>query len=172
MSTKSGTNEFHGQANYILRNEALNANTFGNNQNGVPRPAFKVNEWGGGIGGPIIKNKLFFFTSYDYLRNNRGTTTLYTVPTALQRTGNFSQTLIPNQAGQPVPVQLYNPYSVTQLGPDLYQRAIYPNATIPNVNPYVLKMMSFYPQPNRTPDDVYGTNNLSRPPFRLFVGTA
>jgi len=166
MSTKSGTNEFHGQANYILRNEALNANTFANNQIGAPRPAFKVNEWGGGIGGPILKNKLFFFTSYDYLRNNRGTTTLYSVPTALQKVGNFSQSFTPNQAGQPVPVQIFNPYSVTQLGPDLYQRAVYPNAIIPNPNPYVLKMMSYYPAPNRTPDDVYGSNNYIASPIQ------
>jgi len=56
MSTKSGTNQFHGQADYRLRNEALNANSNASNANGIARSAFKVNEVGGAVGGPIIKD--------------------------------------------------------------------------------------------------------------------
>src|SRR5581483_526856 len=56
--------------------------------------------------------------------------------------------------------QIFDPYNVTQLGPDLFQRAAIPNAIIPNPNPYALKMYSFYPAPNRTPDDVFNTNNF------------
>jgi hypothetical protein len=63
MSTKSGTNTYHGQADYTLRNEALNANNMYNNANGIKRPAFKVNEFGGAVGGPILKDKLFFCES-------------------------------------------------------------------------------------------------------------
>ena len=66
MSTKSGTNQFHGQGDYTLRNEALNANNMYNNANGISRPAFKVNEYGAAVGGPIIKDRLFFFSSYHY----------------------------------------------------------------------------------------------------------
>lgn len=160
MTVKSGTNSFHGQGSFQLRNEAFNANTFANNQTGVRRPPFKEDEIGVDVGGPILKNRLFFFTSYGYLRHNTGVVNLLNVPTALQRTGDFSQSLIPGLNGAPVPVQIYNPYSVTQLGPNLYQRAPYPNAIIPTTtNPYALKMMSNYPQPNRTPVDAYGDQN-------------
>ena len=160
MNTKSGTNEFHGQAAYTLRNEALNANSFENNARGIARTAFKVNEWGGAVTGPVIKNKLFFSSSYHYLQHNRGTLNLATVPTELERVGNFSQTRVFDQNGVPIPVQINNPYSVTQIGPQLYERAPFPNAIIPNPNPYALKMLSYYPLPNRTPDDARGVNNF------------
>ena len=55
LATKSGTNEYHGSAFYRLRNEALNANSFGNNARGIPRQPFKVNQYGATIGGPIRK---------------------------------------------------------------------------------------------------------------------
>jgi hypothetical protein len=161
MSTKSGTNQFHGQADYQLRNEALNANTNSNNANGVYRPAFKVHDMGGAIGGPIKKDKLFFFSSYHYLYHNRGNTSLLTVPTSLEAKGDFSQTMIRDASGQPVPAQIFDPYSITQLGPDLYERSIIPGAVVPNPNPYALKMYTFYPGPNRTPDDAFNTNNYT-----------
>ena len=63
--TKSGTNEFHGTAFEFYRDKSLNANTFFNNSLGRPRPALHVNQFGGNIGGPIIKNKAFFFFDYD-----------------------------------------------------------------------------------------------------------
>jgi hypothetical protein len=160
LTTKSGTNRFHGEAAYLLRNEALNANTNSNNANGLIRPAFKVNQFGGALSGPIIKNKLFFFTSYHYLRFNQGQNDLSTVPTDLERVGNFSKTLI-NVGGVATPAQVFNPMSVTMLATDLYQRAPFPNAIIPNPNPYAVHMYSFYPEPNRTPDDVYNTNNYA-----------
>jgi hypothetical protein len=160
FSTKSGTNQYHGQADYLLRNEALNGNTNSNNANGLPRTAFKVNQFGGAMTGPIIKNRLFFSSSYHFLMFNQGQNYLSTVPTALERVGNFSQTFI-QSGGAPVPAQVFNPFSVTQLATDLYQRAPYPNAIITNPNPYAIKMYSFYPLPNRAPDDVYNTNNYA-----------
>jgi hypothetical protein len=160
LSTKSGTNQYHGEGTYLLRNEALNANTNSNNANALKRSPFKVNQFGGAVSGPIIKDKLFFFSSYHYLRFNQGQNNLATVPTDLERVGNFSQTLI-NVAGTATPAQVFNPFSVTQINTDLYQRAPYPNAIIPNPNPYAVHMYSFYPHPNRTPDDVYNTNNFA-----------
>jgi len=160
MSTKSGTNQYHGQADYLLRNEALNGNSNSNNANLLPRTAFKVNQFGGAVTGPIVKNRLFFSSSYHFLMFNQGTNYLSTVPTALERTGNFSQTFI-QSGGVPVAAQVFNPFSVTQLATDLYQRAPFPNAIIANANPYAVKMYSFYPTPNRTPDDVYNTNNYA-----------
>jgi trimeric autotransporter adhesin len=160
LSTKSGTNQYHGEATYLLRNEGLNANTNSNNANSLTRSAFKVNQFGGAVSGPIIKDKLFFFSSYHYLRFNQGQNSLVTVPTDLERVGNFSKTFI-NLAGTATPAQVYNPFSVTQLNTDLYQRAAYPNAIIPNPNPYTVHMYSFYPEPNRTPDDAYNANNFA-----------
>jgi Carboxypeptidase regulatory-like domain len=161
ITSKSGTNQFHGQVSYLIRNEALNANTWGNNEQGIRRPAFKVNDFGGAISGPIHKDTLFFASSYHYLRFNQGQTYLETVPTDLERVGNFSQTLQQNANGVPVPAQLFNPFSVTQIGSNLYQRAPFPNAIIPNPNPYAKYIYSLYPEPNRTPDDIYNTNNFT-----------
>ena len=76
-----------------------------------------------------------------------------TVPTAAEATGRLQPDLHSDANGSPVPAQIFDPYNVTQLGPDLYQRAPIPNAIIPNPNQYALKMYSFYPAPNRTPDD-------------------
>jgi trimeric autotransporter adhesin len=156
--TKSGTNSYHGSAFYQLRNEDLNANTFGNNALGIVRPPFKVDYFGGTIGGPIIKNKVFFFVGYEGLTHNTAADWLDTVPTPLQKAGNFSQTLV-NVNGVPTPVQLFDPFNVTQTGPNLYQRAPIPNAIISNPNPYALKLYSYYPDPNRVPTDVYNANN-------------
>ncbi|RZU42397.1 TonB-dependent receptor [Edaphobacter modestus] len=161
INTKSGGNQFHGQASYMIRNEAFNANSPGNKAQGIRRPAFKVNDYGGALSGPIVRDKLFFSTSYHYLSFNQGQTYLQTVPTALERVGNFSQTYIQGANGQPVAAQIFDPYNVTQVGPNLYQRALIPNAIIPNPNPAALLMYSFYPLPNRTPDDVYNTNNYT-----------
>ena len=62
MSTKSGTNAFRGQGVYMIRHEGLDANTFSNNAQNIPKREFRVNDAGGSIGGPILRNKLFFFT--------------------------------------------------------------------------------------------------------------
>src|SRR6185369_8048506 len=160
MSTKSGTNQYHGQGAWDLRNEALNANTNSNNANGIRRSPFKVNEFGGSVTGPIIKDKLFFSSSYHFLMFNRGVTSLLSIPTDIERKGDFSKTFIRDANGSPVPAQIFDPFSVTQLGTDLYQRTAIPNAFIAQPNPYALKMYSFYPDPNRTPDDVFNTNNF------------
>jgi hypothetical protein len=160
MSTKSGTNAFHGSGAYMLRHEGLDANTFSNNAQGIPKREFRVHDSGGSLGGPIMKSKLFFFSSYHLLRNDQTSTNLSTVPTALERVGNFSQTKIRDESGNPVAARVFDPWNVTQLGPDLFQRREFPNAIIPNPDPYALRMYSFYPMPNRTPEDAFNTNNF------------
>jgi len=89
--TKSGTNEFHGSAFEFLRNDALNANTFFNKVDGLDRDVLKRNQYGGTLGGPIRRDKLFFFVGYQGQRlsssQNGGNTTLYT-PAELN--GDFS----------------------------------------------------------------------------------
>jgi hypothetical protein len=160
MSTKSGTNDFHGQATYRLRHDALNANTASNNANGIIKPDFRVDEIGGALGGPIVRDKLFFFSSYHYMHHDRESTSLLTVPTPLERVGNFSQTKI-NVGGAALPAMIFDPWNVTQIGPDQYERAPIPDAIIPNPDPHALYMYSFYPDPNRTPDDAWNTNNYT-----------
>ena len=167
LATKSGTNEFHASAFYRLRNEALNANTFGNNARGIPRQPFKVNQYGGTVGGPIIRNKLFFFTSYEGLRFKSSEDYFGTVPTERERQGDFSQTLV-NVSGVPRPLRLYDPFGVAQAGPNLYQRPEIPNAIIPRPNPFIVRLLSYYPLPNRRADDVYNTNNYFLRRLRTF----
>src|SRR5262245_3849375 len=90
MATRSGSNEFHGSLYEFLRNKVLNANTFFNNRAGVARPAFTQNQYGGRVGGPVKKDKTFFFFSYEGFRLRQGASYTYTVPTDAQRAGDFS----------------------------------------------------------------------------------
>ncbi len=92
VSTKSGTNQFHGDIFEFIRNDKLNANTWSNNLQGLPRADLRWNEFGGSIGGPIIRDKLFFFADYQGSRFDQpATPTPYTVFTAAERQGDFSQ---------------------------------------------------------------------------------
>jgi trimeric autotransporter adhesin len=159
MNTKSGTNSFNGTLGYQMRNENLDANTFSNNALKITKPEFRVHDLGGSFGGPIIRNKLFFFSSYHQLRHDNDQNIRSTVPTALERVGNFSQTFIRDESGNPIPARIFDPFNVVQEGPDLYRRVEIPNAIIPNPDPFAVRMLSFYPLPNRTPDDVFNLNN-------------
>jgi hypothetical protein len=90
MSTKSGTNVFHGEAYEYLRNTVLDANNYFSNQLGTGRQAWHQNQFGANLGGPIKKNKLFFFADYQGYRQTNGQPILVTVPTAAELTGDFS----------------------------------------------------------------------------------
>ena len=68
--TKSGTNNIHGDAFEFYRDKALNANSWENNQRGIPRRNYHFNQFGGNVGGPIVKDKVFFFFDYDGQRNS------------------------------------------------------------------------------------------------------
>ena len=72
LQIKSGTNSFHGSVFEFLRNDAFDANNFFNNRAGRAKPDFKQNQFGGTFGGPIIKDKTFFFGDYQGLRENAG----------------------------------------------------------------------------------------------------
>ncbi len=91
--TKSGTNQFHGTAYDYLRNDALNANTYFNNQQGLARAVLKRNQFGGTIGGPIKRDKLFFFFAYQGQRQTALDAGLgkVTTFTPLEAQGDFSQ---------------------------------------------------------------------------------
>ena len=104
---KSGTNQFHGSAYEFLRNSAMDANNYFSNLHGTPLPSFKRSQFGASLGGPVEipklydgKSKTFFFFSYEGLRQGTAAQLTATVPTALQRTGDFSQTV--NSTGHEV----------------------------------------------------------------------
>jgi hypothetical protein len=84
-TTKSGTNSFHGSAFEYLRNDVFNASDWASGQT-LP---LRWNQFGGSFGGPILKNKLFFFTDYQGLRRRRTASTVTTVPTAEERAGDL-----------------------------------------------------------------------------------
>lgn len=94
VQTRAGSNRFHGSAYEFLRNNRLDANTFFNNRSGVVKPAFRRNEFGGTLGGPIRKDRTFFFGDYQGIRLRQPRTVISTIPTLAQRqwiaTGDFS----------------------------------------------------------------------------------
>jgi hypothetical protein len=104
MASKSGTNAIHGGAYEYLRNKVLNANDFFNNRSGVARNAFTQNQYGATASGPIVRDKAFFFFSWENFGLRNGKPTLTTVPTAAMESGNFS--------GLP---PIYDPYTTCGL---------------------------------------------------------
>ena len=93
-SIKAGTNGFHGDVFEFFRNDKLNANQWSNNFIGTARPLLRWNVFGGTLGGPVIKNKLFFFIDYQGTRFDTPASGVgYTVLTAQERNGDFSQLL-------------------------------------------------------------------------------
>jgi hypothetical protein len=99
--TKSGTRDFHGEAEYFMRRNWLNSNNFFNNRNGVANPVYTYNTITYNVGGPIYiphvfnkdRQKLFFFWNQEYWPTKTDATGKVTVPTALERSGNFSQSV-------------------------------------------------------------------------------
>ncbi len=133
---KSGTNEFHGTAFEFFRNDKLNATPWEDNWLGVAKPTMRWNQFGGTAGGPIIKNKLFFFADYQGFRYDiPATTSATTVFTPAERTGNFSALLT-----APTPYALTNPFA---------NGAPFPGNVIPQslMSPVVAKLFasSLYP---------------------------
>jgi hypothetical protein len=91
LSTKSGTNDFHGTLYEFLRNRVLNANTFFSNRAGLARPPFTQNQYGGNLGGPIKRNKTFFFGSFEGFALRTATTYVLNAPTPKMLNGDFSE---------------------------------------------------------------------------------
>jgi hypothetical protein len=125
--TRSGGNEFHGTGYDYLRNRDLDARNF---FDGSSKPQFIRNQFGGALGGPIVKNSTFFFGSYEGLQENQGLTQLGTVPTAAVRGGDLSS----------LGTTVTNPYSGQP----------FPNNTIPAslISPNAADVLALFPQPN------------------------
>ena len=90
ITTRSGGNQFHGGVFYEGRNDKLNANNFFNNAAGIAKPPLRRNDWGYYVGGPIKKDKLFFWWNQEWNRDVRGVLVDTCVPTAAERGGDFS----------------------------------------------------------------------------------
>jgi hypothetical protein len=99
LVTKGGSNDFHGNAFYFLRDDSLNANDFFLNQASQPKGQLKYKNFGGNFSGPIIKNRVFFFWSEEWRREKRGTALTGHVPTLQERAGNFTGPLATQIAG-------------------------------------------------------------------------
>jgi hypothetical protein len=135
-SVKSGTNGFHGDAYEFLRNDHLDANDFFLNAAQQPRAIYQQNQFGGTLGGPIRKNKTFFFLGYEGTRINQGNTLVGTVPTPLMREGNFTELASPPTSP-----------SIAGLGPfaGCINGGIVKSTCI---DPVAAKIFALYPLPN------------------------
>jgi len=145
-TTKSGTNQYHGDGFEFFRNNVLNANEWSNNFNDIPRDIIRWNNFGGAVGGPIKKDKLFFFADYQGSRDATPTSIVETsLFTSQERTGNFSQLL-----SLATPIQLYNPFATSANG----ARAPFPGNIIPAslISPVASAILSssYYPQATGT----------------------
>ena len=106
LQIKSGTNLLRGSAFEFHRDDAFDANNFFNNRAGRQKPQFTQNQFGGTVGGPVFKDKTFFFASYQGHREEQGQTFLSTVPSVAMRAGNFSalnRVIFDPLTGQPFP---------------------------------------------------------------------
>jgi hypothetical protein len=106
LQIKSGSNTYRGSAFEFHRNDAFDANNFFNNRAGRPKPDFMQNQFGGTLGGKIIKDRTFFFADYQGLRIKAGQTYLSTVPSERMRAGDFSEinrVIYDPLTGQPFP---------------------------------------------------------------------
>lgn len=162
LNMKSGTNKFHGSAYYHNRNPRFNA--FGDPT--IPRTAgadetiFRGTDlkmYGGTIGGPIVKNKVFFFSSWEQWFDKRPITVKITVPTALERQGNFSQSRIGSYAVCPTGTTcarpIYDPFTSTGTSG---VRTIFANNTIPanRFDATAVKLLAEVPLPNLPGNDL------------------
>ncbi len=138
VQTKSGGNQLHGSLYEFLRNDKLDANTFFNNRLGVAKPAFRRNEFGGTIGGPIRKDKTFYFADYQGIRLRQPRSIVSSIPTIAHRgmisSGDFSG----------LGVSIFDPENVSN-----GLRVPFPGNRIPTarLDPAALRITSLLPTP-------------------------
>ena len=157
VATKSGTDQFHGAGWEFLRNSILNANSWQNDRNSIVKAPFQFNRFGGNVGGPIKKNKLFFFFNYEGTRQGGPAQVLGTVPTDLQKAGNYSQTL--DAKGEQDIV--YDPLTTAPNGAGGYSRQPFPGDIIPSsrFNTIATNVLKYYPEPNKAGQGLANINN-------------
>jgi len=158
---RSGTNLLHGSAVGHIRQTDWLANSFFSNRAGLPVADQPFRDWAGSLGGPVLipklydgHNRTFFFLATEAYRQEDGSNTASSVPTALERTGNFSQSLSVNKSLQTI----FDPQSTTASG----TRTPFAGNAIPasQLDPAGLKLASYYPLPN-TGTAYYGATNFN-----------
>jgi hypothetical protein len=155
LNTKSGTSSYHGAAYEYLRNAVLNANDFFANAGGVKRPPLTQSQFGGNVGGPILKDKLFFFGSYEGFRQRKGNLFTTWVPTQAERSGDFSQS---GSSGTSTPLTIYDPLTSGTGGNSACTsaaatcRTAFPGNIIPanRIDPTAQALLSYFAMPNQT----------------------
>jgi hypothetical protein len=142
MSTRSGTNEFRGTAFESLQNDAVNARNFF----ASGKSPLRLNQFGGTLGGPLRRNKTFFFSSWERTRQLTSDTVLSTVPTVLNRQGDFSDL----QSASGGPVAIFDPVT----------RQPFAGNVIPEerIDPVARATLRYYPLPNRSGSSAHANN--------------
>jgi Carboxypeptidase regulatory-like domain len=151
-STRSGSNEFHGSAYEYLRNSYVDSKNFFVRP-GSPNPAYRLNDFGGRLGGPILHNKTFFFVNYEGYFERAASTLISTVPTLAERQGNFQGV-----------ANIYDPLTTTAAG-STYTRNQFTNNIIPasRFDPIAAQLVNAYPAPQTSTL----SNNYTSYPLKL-----
>ena len=154
VSTRAGGNKFHGALFEFLRNDKLDAANYAFTAKRVVKNPFKQNQYGGTFSGPVIfpklfngRNRLFFMGNYESYRLRQSNQATYSLPTAANRTGDFSNLLAEG-------VTIYDPSTrVYNSSGALVSAQAFPGNMIPTsrINPIATKFLPFYPTPNLTP---------------------
>lgn len=157
MVTKSGTNAFHGTGFYFLRHSDFNANNWFANRAGNARPSFRRDQYGGVIGGPVRKNKTFFFATFEHTRQRSPTSQTATFPTDPQREGDFSKTFQSNGSL----ITIHDPFNTFTNAAGQLERAPFSGNIIPKsrMDPVALKALAFFPRGNQVTNAVTNNNN-------------
>lgn len=167
-TTKSGTNQFRGSAFEYLRNDRLDAAGFFAPTEGTRKikAPLRYNLFGATLGGPIVRDRTHFFAGYEGTRRTDGFTQILTVPTELQRRGDFSQTY--NARGQLIPI--YDPTTTRTVGAQVV-RDRFPGNVIPasRIDPVAQKLAQFWPLANRPPVNITGAQNFAGNRARKFI---
>jgi len=151
---KSGTNHVHGSAYWFNQDAIFDARDF---YNTGPRPGHVQNQAGFSLGGPIVRNKTFFFADLESVTASNPINIVATVPTPNEVNGDFSQAMTYDPNGNPILDQIFDPFKI-----DASQnRPAYNNNMIPpgEIDPVGQAIMKLYPQPTSSGDPVTGANN-------------
>lgn len=168
---KEGGNKFHGSGWWFGKRSALDANEFFRNANGVPNPDHSRDQYGFSLGGPIKKQKTFFFVDFEKTKESTPSNIDAFVPTALERQGDFSQTQIicsdpnfcsPAQLNNPIQLQIFNPYSVDSSGTRQPFAGNVIDPALIAANPIGQKIINMYPQPTCTANCPVGQPNFHK----------
>src|SRR5690349_10658730 len=164
LITKGGSNDFHGSFFEFYRNDSFNGNNFFVNRAGDKKPKLDYNNYGGNFSGPIIKNRVFFFWSEEWRREDRGIVLSANVPTPQEKLGDFSAPnrlfltgTLPHRPGQ-----VCDPNKAANYGPNPVDPGCFPGNKIPTnqLSPAGLAYMKLFPDPNTSGSPNWTTSTV------------